>query len=77
MCKASTLPLQHEHRRAFRRRDSGGTSLSVPLDLRDVDGGLHRGVVATRALYRKGMDVSTPAARRAALFGWVARPCHG
>jgi len=56
----------------FAARDGGGTSLSVPLDLRDVDGAVHRGVVATRALYRKGMDVSTPAARRTALFGWVA-----
>ena len=53
-------------------RDSGGTSLSQPLDLRDVDGGLHRGVVAVHSLYRKGMDITTPAARRNALFGWVA-----
>ena len=53
-------------------RDRGGTGLSPPLDLRDVDGALHRGVVAVRPLYRKGMDVSTAVARRDALFGWVA-----
>ena len=53
-------------------RDSGGTRLSQPLDLRDVENVVHRGVVAVHSLYRKGMDVSTRAARRAALFGWVA-----
>ena len=56
----------------FESRDSGVTALSDPLDLRDVDGIIHRGVVAARALYRKGADISTPAARRLALYGWVA-----
>src|SRR5579859_4039783 len=56
----------------FAARDSGGTSLSPPLDLRDVDGTLLRGVVAVRPLFRKGMDISTAGARRNALFGWVA-----
>ncbi|HEX7965886.1 MAG TPA: EAL domain-containing protein [Gammaproteobacteria bacterium] len=56
----------------FAARDNGRNSLSVPFDLHDVDGGVHRGVVAVRALYRNGADVSTPAARRAALYGWVA-----
>ena len=56
----------------FDSRDSGRIALSDPLDLRDVDGALHRGVVAARGIYRKGADLSTPAARRAALYGWVA-----
>ncbi len=56
----------------FAARDSGHNSLSVPLDLRDVDGALHRGVVAVRALYRPRADISTESARRAAVFGWVA-----
>ncbi|HEY3644664.1 MAG TPA: EAL domain-containing protein [Gammaproteobacteria bacterium] len=53
-------------------RDTGTLALSKPLDLRDVDGKLQRGVVAVRALYRNGEDASTPAKRRAALYGWLA-----
>jgi diguanylate cyclase (GGDEF)-like protein/PAS domain S-box-containing protein len=53
-------------------RDSGSLSLSEPLDLKDVDEKTHRGVVAVRPLYRKGADLSTPAARRSALYGWLA-----
>ncbi|HSN18487.1 MAG TPA: EAL domain-containing protein [Gammaproteobacteria bacterium] len=53
-------------------RDGGGTSLSRPLALRDVDGNPIPGVVAVHSLYRKGMDISTSAGRRQALFGWVA-----
>ncbi len=56
----------------FDSRDSGKIALSDPLDLRDVDGAVHRGVVAARALYRMGADLTTPAARRGALYGWVA-----
>jgi diguanylate cyclase (GGDEF)-like protein/PAS domain S-box-containing protein len=56
----------------FAARDTGRNSLSPPLDLRDVDGILHRGVVAARAVYRPGADISTIPARRAALSGWVA-----
>lgn len=53
-------------------RDDGGDVLSAPLDLRDEQGQEHRGVVAVRALYKRGMPVSTVAKRRAALYGWVA-----
>jgi diguanylate cyclase (GGDEF)-like protein/PAS domain S-box-containing protein len=53
-------------------RDTGLVALSKPLDLRDVDGKLERGVVAVRALYHKGADASTPAKRRIALYGWLA-----
>ena len=53
-------------------RDSGGVALSKPLDLHDMDGKPHRGVVAARALYRNGADISSVTARRAALNGWLA-----
>ena len=56
----------------FDARDSGATALSDPLDLRDENGVRHRGVVAARAIFRKGADISTPGARRDALYGWVA-----
>ena len=54
-------------------RDSGeSTLLSAPLRLTDEQKVVHRGVVAVRALYRSGMDISTVAGRRAAAYGWVA-----
>ena len=53
-------------------RDGGSYALSAPLNLSDADGVLHRGVVAVRPLYRRGADVSTVAARRGAIYGWVA-----
>jgi diguanylate cyclase (GGDEF)-like protein/PAS domain S-box-containing protein len=53
-------------------RDTGAVALSKPLDLRDVDSKSHRGVVAVRALYRNGADVSTSSRRRIALYGWLA-----
>ena len=53
-------------------RDTGTVALSKPLDLRDVDGRILRGVVAVRALYRDGADVSTVSRRRLALYGWLA-----
>ena len=56
----------------MRARDVSGAMLSAPLDLRDLQNHNHRGVVAVRALYRAGADVSSADGRRAALFGWVA-----
>ncbi|HEY1774358.1 MAG TPA: EAL domain-containing protein [Gammaproteobacteria bacterium] len=53
-------------------RDTGRYSLSAPLDLQDESGALHHGVVAVRPLYRNGADLSSGAARRSALYGWVA-----
>ena len=51
--------------------DNGQFTLSAPLDLTDQNGHVHRGVVAARPMYRKGADISTVAARHAALYGWV------
>ncbi|MFI4968375.1 MAG: EAL domain-containing protein [Gammaproteobacteria bacterium] len=53
-------------------RDAGRYILSAPLNLSDDKGMLHRGVAAVRPLYRNGADLSTVAARRAALYGWIA-----
>jgi len=53
-------------------RDNGRGILSAPLPLMDMNRNVHRGVVATRPLFRRGADVSTVQARRAALYGWVA-----
>jgi diguanylate cyclase (GGDEF)-like protein/PAS domain S-box-containing protein len=53
-------------------RDTGRYSISAPLNLLDANGGLHRGVVAVRPLYRNRADLSTLTGRRASLYGWVA-----
>jgi diguanylate cyclase (GGDEF)-like protein/PAS domain S-box-containing protein len=50
---------------------NGRYTLSAPLVLQDENGNVHGGVVVTRPLYRKGTDISTTAARWAALYGWV------
>ncbi|HET7174868.1 MAG TPA: EAL domain-containing protein [Gammaproteobacteria bacterium] len=56
----------------MRARDSGLSSVSKPLELRDEAGVDHRAVVAVHPLYRQGMDTASVAGRRAALYGWVA-----
>lgn len=56
----------------MKARDSGRDTVSLPMDLTYMDGSLHRGVVAVRALYKRNSRNSTVAERRRAIYGWVA-----